>query len=136
MMYNHKLPISHALSCIDYFILLFFSFLFYVEMQIILSEKYYIFVMMHLSICVCVWCIKIVDLLVNMEVNFSLYITCWVQETSQLEYIIPESSLLEHRLQVTDDGFIDFVRNLLEINPKRRPTADEALEHPWLSHSY
>uniref|UniRef100_A0A2N9GLA1 Protein kinase domain-containing protein n=1 Tax=Fagus sylvatica TaxID=28930 RepID=A0A2N9GLA1_FAGSY len=58
------------------------------------------------------------------------------EETSQLEYIIPESSLLEHRLQVTDDGFIDFVRNLLEINPKRRPTADEALEHPWLSHSY
>ncbi|XP_059457920.1 uncharacterized protein LOC132187584 [Corylus avellana] len=58
------------------------------------------------------------------------------EETDQLEYIIPESSLLEHRLQVTDFGFIDFVTSLLEINPKRRPTAAEALEHPWLSHLY
>ncbi|XP_030929826.1 serine/threonine-protein kinase ppk15 isoform X3 [Quercus lobata] len=58
------------------------------------------------------------------------------EETNQLEYIIPESSLLEHRLQGTDDMFIDFVRNLLEINPKQRPTAVEALEHPWLSYSY
>lgn len=58
------------------------------------------------------------------------------EETNQLEYIIPESSMLEHRLPVTDAGFIDFVRNLLEINPERRPTAVEALEHPWLSHSY
>jgi serine/threonine protein kinase len=62
--------------------------------------------------------------------------TWCVQETDQLEYIIPESSLLEHRLQVTDIGFIDFVTSLLEINPKRRPTAAEALEHPWLSHLY
>ncbi|KAK4579529.1 hypothetical protein RGQ29_029268 [Quercus rubra] len=58
------------------------------------------------------------------------------EETNQLEYIIPESSVLEHRLQGTDDMFIDFVRNLLEINPKQRPTAVEALEHPWLSYSY
>ncbi|KAL5799618.1 hypothetical protein ACOSQ4_032502 [Xanthoceras sorbifolium] len=58
------------------------------------------------------------------------------EETNQLEYIIPEESSLEHHLQVSDVGFIDFVRNLLEINPKRRPSAREALEHPWLSRSY
>ncbi|KAB1217618.1 Serine/threonine-protein kinase ppk15 [Morella rubra] len=58
------------------------------------------------------------------------------EETDQLEYIIPESSSLERRLRVTDIGFIDFVKYLLEINPKRRPTAVEALEHPWLSYSY
>ncbi|KAG6670260.1 dual specificity tyrosine-phosphorylation-regulated kinase 2 [Carya illinoinensis] len=58
------------------------------------------------------------------------------EETDQLEYIIPESSSLEHQLQVTDIGFIDFVKSLLEIDPKRRPTAMEALEHPWLSHLY
>ncbi|KAF5467439.1 hypothetical protein F2P56_017264 [Juglans regia] len=58
------------------------------------------------------------------------------EETDQLEYIIPESSSLEHQLQVTDIGFIDFVKSLLEIDPKRRPTAMEALEHPWLSHRY
>lgn len=59
-----------------------------------------------------------------------------IQETNQLEYIIPEDSSLEQHLQVTDIGFIDFVQSLLEINPQRRPSAAEALEHPWLSYSY
>ncbi|CAN6565395.1 unnamed protein product [Malus baccata var. baccata] len=58
------------------------------------------------------------------------------EETSQLEYIIPEESSLENHLQVTDIGFIDFVKSLLEVNPERRPTAMEALEHPWLSYTY
>ncbi|XP_041000448.1 serine/threonine-protein kinase ppk15-like isoform X2 [Juglans microcarpa x Juglans regia] len=66
--------------------------------------------------------------------EYDLY--CINEETDQLEYIIPESSSLVHRLQVNDIGFIDFVKNLLEINPQRRPTAVEALEHPWLSHMY
>lgn len=59
-----------------------------------------------------------------------------IQETDQLEYIIPEESSLDHHLGVTDIGFMDFIRNLLEINPQRRPTAKEALQHPWLSHIY
>ncbi|GFY84486.1 protein kinase superfamily protein [Actinidia rufa] len=58
------------------------------------------------------------------------------EDMDQLEYVIPESSSLEHHLQVSDTGFIDFLRDLLEINPQRRPTAREALEHPWLSHQY
>lgn len=58
------------------------------------------------------------------------------QETEQVEYIIPEESSLERHLGVSDVGFADFVRSLLEINPKRRPTAKEALEHPWLSFEY
>lgn len=53
-----------------------------------------------------------------------------------MEYLIPEESSLEHHLQVSDDGFINFVRDLLEINPQRRPTAKEALQHPWLSQLY
>lgn len=53
-----------------------------------------------------------------------------------MEYIIPAESSLEEQLQVTDIGFTDFVRDLLEINPQRRPTAREALAHPWLSYSY
>ncbi|KAK3020648.1 hypothetical protein RJ639_046241 [Escallonia herrerae] len=58
------------------------------------------------------------------------------EETNQLEYIVPEESSLERQLQVSDVGFIDFITGLLEINPQRRPTAREALEHPWLSYSY
>ncbi|KAK8485379.1 hypothetical protein V6N13_038889 [Hibiscus sabdariffa] len=58
------------------------------------------------------------------------------EETDQLEYIISEESSLEQHLQVSDVLFIDFVRHLLQMNPQRRPTAKEALEHPWLSYSY
>ncbi|XP_043687035.1 uncharacterized protein LOC122638234 [Telopea speciosissima] len=58
------------------------------------------------------------------------------EETNQVEYIIPEESSLEHHLQVSDVGFIEFISYLLEINPHRRPTAKEALQHPWLSCPY
>ncbi|KAL0401213.1 UNVERIFIED_CONTAM: DYRK-family kinase pom1 [Sesamum latifolium] len=58
------------------------------------------------------------------------------EEANQLEYIIPEESSLEHHLQISDPEFLDFLRYLLEINPERRPTAREALQHPWLSRSY
>lgn len=58
------------------------------------------------------------------------------EETNEVEYIMPEESSLEHHLQVWDILFIDFLRYLLEFNPQRRPTAKEALEHPWLSHLY
>lgn len=58
------------------------------------------------------------------------------EETNELECIVPEKSSLEQHLQISDSVFIDFLKSLLEINPKRRPTAREALEHPWLSHSY
>ncbi|XP_065870960.1 uncharacterized protein [Euphorbia lathyris] len=58
------------------------------------------------------------------------------EETDQLECLIPEESSLEQHLRTDDVEFIDFVRSLLEVNPSRRPTAKEALEHPWLAYSY
>ncbi|XP_054793288.1 uncharacterized protein LOC129298853 isoform X3 [Prosopis cineraria] len=58
------------------------------------------------------------------------------EETDKVEHIIPEESSLEQHLQVTDALFIDFVRYLLSINPKTRPTAAQALRHPWLSYAY
>ncbi|KAL8218102.1 hypothetical protein R6Q57_021475 [Mikania cordata] len=57
------------------------------------------------------------------------------EETDQLEYIIPQKTSLEEHLQVSDALFLDFLKNLLEINPQNRPTASEALQHPWLSSS-
>ncbi|KAH7550659.1 hypothetical protein JRO89_XS13G0240000 [Xanthoceras sorbifolium] len=58
------------------------------------------------------------------------------QETNRLEYLIPKKTSLRHRLPMGDQGFIDFVGNLLEVNPKKRPSASEALKHPWLSYPY
>lgn len=58
------------------------------------------------------------------------------EETNQLEYIIPEKCSLTSRLEVSDTGFIEFIRELLQMNPGKRPTATEALHHPWLSEPY
>ncbi|KAM7482883.1 hypothetical protein LguiB_007466 [Lonicera macranthoides] len=58
------------------------------------------------------------------------------QDTARLEYLIPKRTSLRHRLPMGDQGFIDFVAHLLEINPKKRPSASEALKHPWLSYPY
>ncbi|PWA88750.1 Protein kinase, catalytic domain-containing protein [Artemisia annua] len=58
------------------------------------------------------------------------------QDTNRLEYLIPKKTSLRHRLPMGDQGFIEFVSHLLEINPKKRPSAAEALKHPWLSYPY
>ena len=58
------------------------------------------------------------------------------QDTSRLEYLIPKKTSLRHRLPMGDQGFVDFVSHLLEVNPKKRPSASEALKHPWLSYPY
>lgn len=58
------------------------------------------------------------------------------QETNRLEYLIPKKTSMRHRLPMGDQGFIDFVGHLLEVNPKKRPSASEALKHPWLSYPY
>ncbi|KAG2601695.1 hypothetical protein PVAP13_5KG605800 [Panicum virgatum] len=58
------------------------------------------------------------------------------EETDQLEYLIPERSSLRRHLQCPDSEFVDFLSYLLQINPRKRPTADEALQHPWLSFAY
>ncbi|KAK9077942.1 hypothetical protein SSX86_001999 [Deinandra increscens subsp. villosa] len=57
-------------------------------------------------------------------------------ETNEMEYITPDETSLEDRVQVSDILFIDFIRKLLEVNPQRRPTAREALRHHWLSFPY
>ncbi|KAK4765839.1 hypothetical protein SAY87_007481 [Trapa incisa] len=58
------------------------------------------------------------------------------QEINRLEYLIPKRSSLRHRIPMGDQGFVDFVSHLLEVNPEKRPTASEALKHPWLSFPY
>ncbi|MFS7983008.1 putative dual-specificity kinase CMGC-DYRK-PRP4 family [Helianthus anomalus] len=58
------------------------------------------------------------------------------EDTNRLEYLIPKKTSLRHRLPMGDQGFIDFVSHLLEISPKKRPSATEALRHPWLSYPY
>ncbi|KAG6557400.1 hypothetical protein Mapa_000669 [Marchantia paleacea] len=58
------------------------------------------------------------------------------QDTDQLEYLLPKKTSLSHRLPMGDQGFVEFVGYLLHITPASRPTAGEALKHPWLSYPY
>jgi serine/threonine protein kinase len=45
---------------------------------------------------------------------------------------VPKKSNLKDRMRTNDIFFLDFVRNLLHLDPYRRFSAEEALEHPWL----
>ncbi|KAH7434993.1 hypothetical protein KP509_06G044100 [Ceratopteris richardii] len=58
------------------------------------------------------------------------------QETHKLEYLLPKKTSLRHRLPAGDQGFVDFVGYLLQVNPENRPSASEALKHPWLTQPY
>uniref|UniRef100_A0A0D9WHH8 Protein kinase domain-containing protein n=1 Tax=Leersia perrieri TaxID=77586 RepID=A0A0D9WHH8_9ORYZ len=49
------------------------------------------------------------------------------EETDQLEYLIPEKTSLRRRLQCPDTRFVKFLSYLLQINPRKRPTASEAV---------
>jgi len=69
-----------------------------------------------------------------MEKLFSEVLCIDMQESNILEYLIAKKTSLRHRLLMRDQGFIDFVAHLLEVNSKKRPSASEALNHPWLSY--
>ena len=48
-------------------------------------------------------------------------------------YILhPKVTSLRQRLHTDDEGFISFVGSLLRVSPDDRPTAEEALQHPWI----
>jgi serine/threonine protein kinase len=48
----------------------------------------------------------------------------------------PKKSSLEKRLRSTDAGFVSFVSALLSLDPAVRPSAREALNHPWFQQEY
>jgi len=45
---------------------------------------------------------------------------------------VPKQSNLKARVRTDDLLFHDFVRQLLQIDYTRRPSAKEALSHPWI----
>jgi len=52
------------------------------------------------------------------------------------EIITPKKTTLQRRIKTDDVLFLDFLRKLLTIDPSQRPTASEALQHPWLKRVY
>ncbi len=54
-------------------------------------------------------------------------------DVPQTVYLVPKRTSLKERLGVADNLAADFIRSLLQVDPQLRPTALEALEHPWLT---
>ena len=55
------------------------------------------------------------------------------EETERVFLLQPKSTSLEARLGGdASEGFVAFVRSLLAVDPAARPSAEEALRHPWL----
>ena len=54
----------------------------------------------------------------------------------KMHVIVPKRTLIKNRLNCDDKPFIEFLRYLLKIDPNERPTAEEALQHPWFKVQY
>ena len=54
-------------------------------------------------------------------------------EELKINILVSKKTTLKKRLKCEDKHFLDFVRWLLEVDPLKRPTAKEALQHPWLT---
>ena len=51
----------------------------------------------------------------------------------KINILVAKKTNLKKRMKCEDKHFVDFVRRLLEVDPLKRPTAKEALQHPWLT---
>ncbi|GIL55001.1 hypothetical protein Vafri_10672 [Volvox africanus] len=56
--------------------------------------------------------------------------------TQRYELLLPKRTSLRHRMPDADEGLLEFVSYLLTVDPRKRPTAAEALKHPWLQQEY
>lgn len=50
--------------------------------------------------------------------------------------MVPKKSSLKARLKCEDKEFLDFIKCLLELDKEKRPTATEAMNHPWFVKKY
>ena len=51
----------------------------------------------------------------------------------RVELLQPKPSPLRHRLHTDDELFISFIGTLLRLHPDDRPTAEQALQHPFIT---
>ena len=55
------------------------------------------------------------------------------RDRTGLPYLLrPKATSLAARTHTDDELFLSFVGSLLQIDPDERPTAEQALQHPWL----
>jgi serine/threonine protein kinase len=52
------------------------------------------------------------------------------------ELLVPKRTSMSHRIPDAAPGLLDLIGCLLSVDPRKRPSAAEALMHPWLQHVY
>lgn len=57
-------------------------------------------------------------------------------EQGRYELLRPKRTNLKYRVPEADQGCLEFLNALLTVDPKKRPTAVQALQHPWLQFDY
>lgn len=50
----------------------------------------------------------------------------------RLHLLVPKKTSLRQRMRTDNEHFLDFLEQLLQLDPTKRPTATEALRHPFL----
>jgi len=51
----------------------------------------------------------------------------------RLHLLVPKKTSLRQRMRTDDELFLDFLSQLLQLDPTKRPGAAEASQHPFLS---
>ncbi len=52
------------------------------------------------------------------------------------QVLAPKRTTMQARVVSADRGMLHFIRHLLVPDPAKRPTAAQALKHPWLQYRY
>jgi dual specificity tyrosine-phosphorylation-regulated kinase 2/3/4 len=60
--------------------------------------------------------------------------TVYERDRSGVPFLLrPKRTSLAARLHTDDELFLSFVGSLLRVDPAERPTAEQALQHPWIT---
>lgn len=51
----------------------------------------------------------------------------------RLHLLVPKKSSLRQRMRTDDEDFLNFMETVLQLDPTKRPSATEALQHPFLA---
>lgn len=54
------------------------------------------------------------------------------RKTGSISFLVPKRTTLASRLKCSDPLFVDFIKQCLQIDPRKRPTIDQLLQHPWI----
>ena len=68
----------------------------------------------------------------NVSNFFSKENLIFFEEEGQYHILLPKRTSLVHRIRTQDAHFLSFIGALLQVDPHQRPSAQQALNHPFL----